>query len=41
MNTLETADLQLAAVGNYLDGLAEQMDRWPAQSSEPVWEMEL
>ena len=41
MNTLETADRQLAAVGNYLDGLAEQMDRWPAQSSEPVLEMEL
>ena len=30
-----------AAVGHYLDDLAEQMDRWPAQSGEPVLEMEL
>jgi tRNA-dihydrouridine synthase B len=41
MNTLETADRQWAAVGNFLDGLADQMDRWPVQSSEPVLEMEL
>jgi tRNA-dihydrouridine synthase B len=41
MNLLDTADRQLAAVGNFLDGLADQMDRWPAQSSEPVLELEL
>ncbi len=38
MNTLESADQQWKAVGNYLDGLAAQMDRWPAQSSAPVLE---
>ena len=38
MNTLESADQQWTAVGNYLDGLAAQMDRWPAQSSAPVLE---
>jgi tRNA-dihydrouridine synthase B len=41
MNILDTADRQLAAVGHFLDGLADQMDRWPAQSSEPVLELEL
>ncbi len=33
MNTLETADGQLAAVAAYLDGLAEQMERLPQRQS--------
>ncbi len=38
MNTLDTAQQQLAAVANFLDGLASQMDRLPAQSAQPVLE---
>jgi tRNA-dihydrouridine synthase B len=38
MNTLDTAQQQLAAVANFLDGLASQMDRVPAQSAQPVLE---
>ncbi len=41
MNTLDNSEQQLAAVANYLDGLAEQMDRLPARCSEPAMEMEL
>jgi tRNA-dihydrouridine synthase B len=38
MNTLDTAQQQLAAVAAYLDGLAEQMDRLPAQRTAAVLE---
>jgi tRNA-dihydrouridine synthase B len=38
MNTLDTAQLQLAAVADFLDGLANQMDRLPAQRAQPVLE---
>jgi tRNA-dihydrouridine synthase B len=38
MNTLDTAPLQLAAVAHYLDELASQMDRLPAQRAQTVWE---
>jgi tRNA-dihydrouridine synthase B len=38
MNTLNTAPQQLAAVAHYLDGLANQMDRLPAQRAQPVLE---
>ena len=38
MNTLDTASQQLAAVANYLDGLADQMDRLPAACAQPVLE---
>jgi tRNA-dihydrouridine synthase B len=41
INALETSEQQLAAVGHYLDGLAEQMDRLPAHSGEPVLETAL
>ena len=41
MNTLESSEQQLVAVANYLDGLAEHMDRLPAACSEPAMEMEL
>ena len=30
MNALQTCEQQLAAVADYLDGLAQQMDRLPA-----------
>ncbi len=38
MNTLDTAQQQLAAVADFLDGLANQMDRLPAQRAQPVLE---
>jgi tRNA-dihydrouridine synthase B len=38
MNTLDTAQQQLAAVAEFLDGLANQMDRLPAQRAQPVLE---
>jgi tRNA-dihydrouridine synthase B len=38
MNTLETAEQQLAAVGHFLDGLASQMDRLPVASAQPLLE---
>ena len=38
MNTLETAQQQLAAVANFLDGLASQMDRLPATRAQPLVE---
>jgi tRNA-dihydrouridine synthase B len=41
MNTLESSEQQLAAVGQYLDGLAEQMDRLPVMASPVAMEMEL
>ena len=41
MNTLESSEQQLAAVGQYLDGLAQEMDRLPVFRGESVVEMEL
>ena len=41
INVLESSEQQLSAVGNYLDGLAQQMDRLPAICSEPVMETTL
>jgi len=41
MNTLETSEQQLAADAQYLDGLAQEMDRMPASGGESVEEMEL
>ena len=41
MNALDSSEAQLAAVARYLDGLAENMDRWPAQRAESALEMEL
>ena len=41
MNTLESSEQQLAAVARYLDGLAQEMDRLPANCSEPVMETAL
>jgi tRNA-dihydrouridine synthase B len=41
MNALDSSEAQLAAVARYLDGLAENMDRWPAQCAESALEMEL
>ncbi len=41
MNTLESSEQQLAAVGQYLDGLAEQMDRLPVMANPVAMEMEL
>ena len=41
MNTLETSEQQLAAVAQYLDGLAQEMDRLPVPRGEPAVEMEL
>ena len=41
MNTLESSEQQLAAVGQYLDGLAQEMDRLPVSRGESVVEMEL
>ena len=38
MNTLETAQQQLDAVANFLDGLASQMDRLPVMAAQPVLE---
>ena len=38
MNTLETAQQQLAAVANFLDGLANQMDRLPITRAQPLVE---
>ncbi len=38
MNTLDTAQQQLAEVAEFLDGLANQMDRLPAQRAQPVLE---
>jgi len=38
MNTLETAQQQLDAVANFLDGLARQMDRLPVMAAQPVLE---
>jgi tRNA-dihydrouridine synthase B len=38
MNTLETAQQQLAAVAHFLDGLASQMDRLPAALAQPLVE---
>jgi tRNA-dihydrouridine synthase B len=38
MNNLDTAQLQLMAVANFLDDLATQMDRLPAQRAQPVLE---
>jgi tRNA-dihydrouridine synthase B len=39
MNALETCDEQLAAVADFMDGLAQQMDRLPAACSAPALEM--
>jgi len=39
MNLLESAEQQMAAVANYLDALAEHMDRLPAHGSQAVLEM--
>ena len=41
MNALDSCEAQLAAVARYLDGLAENMDRWPAQCAASALEMEL
>ena len=41
MNTLESSEQQMAAVGLYLDGLAEQMDRLPVMANPVAMEMEL
>ena len=41
MNTLETSEQQLAAVAQYLDGLAENMDRLPVMAHPAAMEMEL
>jgi tRNA-dihydrouridine synthase B len=41
MNALESCEQQLAAVADYLDSLAQQMDRLPAGCSAPAMEMEL
>ncbi len=41
MNALENSEQQLAAVADYLDGLAEKMDRLPATCGQPAMEMEL
>ena len=41
MNTLESSEQQLAAVAQYLDGLAQKMDRLPVCRGESVVEMEL
>jgi tRNA-dihydrouridine synthase B len=41
MNALDSSEAQLAAVALYLDGLAENMDRWPAHGAESALEMEL
>ena len=41
MNALDSCEAQLDAVARYLDGLAENMDRWPAQCAESALEMEL
>jgi tRNA-dihydrouridine synthase B len=41
MNTLDTSEQQLAAVAQYLDGLAEHMDRLPGVSSQAAMEMAL
>ena len=38
MNTLETAQQQLAAVAKFLDGLANQMDRLPITRAQPLVE---
>jgi tRNA-dihydrouridine synthase B len=38
MNTLETAQQQLEAVANFLDGLASQMDRLPVTTAQPILE---
>ncbi len=38
MHTLETAQQQLAAVANFLDGLANQMDRLPITRAQPLVE---
>jgi tRNA-dihydrouridine synthase B len=38
MNTLETAQQQLAAVAHFLDGLASQMDRLPVGRAQPFLE---
>ena len=39
MNTLDTSEQQLAAVAQYLDGLAENMDRLPVLNDAAVLEM--
>jgi len=39
MNTLDTSEQQLAAVAQYLDGLAENMDRLPVVNGAAVLEM--
>ena len=41
MNALESCEQQLAAVADYLDSLAQQMDRLPAGCSAPAMELEL
>ena len=41
MNALESCEQQLAAVADYLDSHAQQMDRLPAGCSAPAMEMEL
>ena len=41
MNALESCEQQLAAIADYLDSLAQQMDRLPAGCSAPAMEMEL
>jgi tRNA-dihydrouridine synthase B len=41
MNTLQTSEQQLAAVAQYLDGLAENMDRLPVTAHPAAMEMEL
>ena len=41
MNALDSCEAQLDAVARYLDGLAENMDRWPAQCAASALEMEL
>ena len=41
MNTLACSEQQLAAVGDYLDTLAEHMDRLPANRSAPALERAL
>ena len=39
MNALETCEQQLAAVADYMDGLAQQMDRLPVYRPEAAMEM--
>jgi len=40
MNALQTCEQQLAAVADFMDGLAQQMDRWPVHRPEAALEME-